>query len=295
MAVEPAARSAAALSAYSQASLQDYQECRRRFYLRYQLRLAWPALEVEPVEEHEHEMALGAAFHRLIQQHLVGVPADRLSRMIQEESLGVWWQAYLSFAHPDLSGIRPDPAIRLYPELSLSAPLAGSRLLAKYDLIAVHPDGRVAIYDWKTSRTLPGRQGLIARMQTRVYRYVLVQAGAAINSGESFQPDQIDMVYWFAGFPGAEERLSYDAAQFARDGQDLGHLIKEIQGLKEPDFYLTSDERHCRFCTYRSLCDRGINAGTLDAEGEAEHRDQVVEVGTLDTDLDFDTIAEIGL
>jgi predicted RecB family nuclease len=282
------------LTAYSQGSLQDYQECQRRFYLRYLLRLAWPALEVEPVEEHEREMAQGAAFHRLIQQHLLGVPAERLSQMNQDETLAVWWQAYLGFVHPDLSGIRPDPAIRLYPEISLSAPLAGARLLAKFDLIAVYPDGRAIIYDWKTSRRLPGRQKLIARTQTRVYRYVLVQAGAAINSGKSFQPAPINMVYWFAGFPGAEERLAYDAAQFTRDGQDLGHLMTEIQGLTEPEFTLTSDERRCRFCTYRSLCDRGTHAGGLDDEQENES-DRAGEVGTLDTDLDFDTIAEIGL
>jgi RecB family exonuclease len=288
------ARPLAPIKWFSQASLQDYLDCRQRFYLRFLVHLAWPALAVEPVQEYERETAIGAAFHRLVQQHLAGVPADRLSAMRQEDEVAQWWQTYLDFAHPDLTGIRPEPAARLYPEISLAIPLAGSRLLAKYDLIVVHPNQRVTIFDWKTSRRLPGRTSLAARMQTRVYRYILVQAGAALNAGTPFLPEQIEMVYWFAGFSGATERFSYDARQVTRDGQDLAGLISEIQALKKKDFFLTPDERRCRFCTYRSLCDRGIRAGTIDAEIEAGKDDPEDQNDGLDTDLDFDQIAEIG-
>ncbi len=290
----PTTRPLARVKWFSQAALQDYLDCHRRFYLRYLVRLAWPALAVEPVQAFERETAQGAAFHRLVQQHLAGVPNERLSSMLQDNDVAQWWQTYLDFAHPDLTGIRPDPAARLYPEISLAAPLAGSRVLAKYDLIVVHPDHRVTIFDWKTSRRLPGRTSLAARMQTRVYRYILVQAGSAFNGGTPFLPEQIEMVYWFAGFSGATERFSYDACQVARDGQDLADLISEIQALKEKDFFLTQDERHCKYCTYRSLCDRGIHAGTIDAEIEVAKDGPEDQNAGLDTDLDFDQIAEIG-
>jgi hypothetical protein len=38
---------------FSQGSLQDYVDCRRRFQLRYLDQLAWPAVEAEPLLEHE--------------------------------------------------------------------------------------------------------------------------------------------------------------------------------------------------------------------------------------------------
>ena len=38
---------------FSQSSLQDYVDCRRRFQLRYLQNLAWPALQSEPALENE--------------------------------------------------------------------------------------------------------------------------------------------------------------------------------------------------------------------------------------------------
>ena len=289
---EPSSRPIRDLVQFSQASLQDYLDCRRRFYLRYRLSLAWPALEAEPVEAFERETALGAAFHRLVQQHLVGVPAGLLTARAVDEDLAAWWQAYLDFARPDLSGIRPGPGARLYPEFSLSTPLAGMRLVAKYDLVVVAPGGQATIYDWKTGHRPPQRQRLAARMQTRVYRYVLARAGAAMNGGIPIRPEAITMRYWFPGFPDVEARFGYDAAQADRDGQALESLMREAQALEEKEAYLTDDARRCRFCTYRSLCDRGVQAGALDEEEEPT---EAGESQADDFDLDFDQIAEIEL
>ena len=59
---------------FSQRSLQDYTDCQRRFQLRYLEQLAWPAVESEPLSDHERQMQAGAAFHRLVQRFLVGIP-----------------------------------------------------------------------------------------------------------------------------------------------------------------------------------------------------------------------------
>ena len=55
---------------FSQGSLQDYTDCARRFRLRYLDRLAWPAAVAEPADEYELQAAEGAAFHRLVHQHI---------------------------------------------------------------------------------------------------------------------------------------------------------------------------------------------------------------------------------
>jgi RecB family exonuclease len=268
---------------FSQGSLQDYVECRRRFQLHYLLRVAWPALESEPALENERAMQQGARFHRLAQQLLLGIPVEPLTALAQGDDLSRWWQNYLRFA----PGLLQPARVAAYPEITLAAPLGGYRLIAKYDLIAIHPDQRAAIYDWKTSRRRPKRQWLLARLQTRVYPYLLAQAGAFLNQGRGFQAEQIEMIYWFAEAPNEPERIAYHTDQLQRDAQYLQALVAEIASLPEAAFTLTPHAERCRFCTYRSLCDRGVRAGDLSEADEAEATapDRV--------DFDFEQIAEI--
>jgi hypothetical protein len=53
------------LPTLSQSSLQDYNDCPRRFELRYLQRLAYPAIETEPALENEKHQREGEFFHRL--------------------------------------------------------------------------------------------------------------------------------------------------------------------------------------------------------------------------------------
>lgn len=77
---------------FSQSSLQDFADCRRRFQLRYIQRLQWPALKAEPALENERLMQLGARFHRLVQQYLTGLPLPQLAALAgEDESLERWW------------------------------------------------------------------------------------------------------------------------------------------------------------------------------------------------------------
>jgi predicted RecB family nuclease len=140
--------------------------------------------------------------------------------------------------------------------------------------------------DWKTGQHLPRAQALAKRLQTIVYRYVLARGGAVWNGNQPLVPEQIEMVYWYAEHDGEERRFGYDAAQFAADEAYLLGLVEEIQSRAE--FPLTADEKRCRFCVYRSLCERGREAGAL-AEWDAGY--EADDSG--DFDLDLDQIAEI--
>jgi len=275
---------------FSQGSLQDYVDCRRRFQLRYHLKVAWPALEAEPVAENESAMQQGALFHRLVQQHLLGIPAERLTLLAKgpdndtEHRLSRWWQNYLGFEFP--------PAAALYPEVTLAMPLMGCRLVGKYDLILVRPEGSVIIYDWKTSavKSTANKRSkhswLLERLQSRVYPFLLAQAGAHLNQGKPFAPEQIEMIYWFAEAPNEPEIIRYNTNQHAKDEAYLKSLIAEINGLSPAAFTLTPNVERCRFCTYRSLCDRGVGAGDLD-EMDIELEPPA------EAEFDFDQIAEI--
>jgi hypothetical protein len=232
---------------FSQSSLQDYTDCDRRFELRYLLRQAWPALEVEPLLDKENYMKQGATFHRMVHQYLLG-----LEVVPRDEDLARWWEAFLAHG---LDGL---PAQR-YPEKLLSINLGGVPLIAKYDLIAIEPGQRAVIADWKTAHQRPRRDWLERRLQTRIYRYLMVRSGAALNGGQPFAPEQVEMVYWFTNFPNQPERLVYDSAQFTEDEALLKRLIQRI--LAQGTFPLTDDVRRCKYCLYRTLCSRGDRPG----------------------------------
>ena len=262
---------------FSQSSLQDYHDCPRRFQLRYIEQLAWPAVESEPTHEYEQHQIEGSLFHRMVQQQIIGVPAGKIGKLAQSENLMRWWAAYEQFA-PALSGYT------LYPEHTLSAPLGDDRVMAKFDLIAIKVGEKAIIYDWKTYRKRPRNEHLATRWQTRLYPALLAQAGLRLNGGKKILPEQIEMVYWFANFPHESAVFAYNDAKFQRDWDSVEKIIAEIKAVNE--FPMSEDEHPCRFCSFRSYCDRGKKAGSWDemeAETEAEEN----------FTLDFEQIGEI--
>lgn len=276
---------------FSQGSLQDFVDCPRRFQLRYIEERAWPAVQAEPALENEQYLQRGARFHHMVHQFFLGVPAEKLTQAAaDDQDLTQWWQNFLA-SGPDLS------TYKRLPEIGLSAPLGEFRLVAKYDLVAIRsaeaPSDsdapRAIIYDWKTSRKQPKRAWLIEKLQTRVYPYLLSRAGSSLNVGQNINPDHIKMTYWFSNFPQQPAHFPYSEEQYHQDEADLLNLIKEIKALGEKEAPLTEDERRCRFCVYRSLCDRGVEAGPLEEMNDFDEPEQLSE----ELELDFEAIDEV--
>ncbi len=271
---------------FSQSNLQDYADCRRRFLLRHVLRLPWPAVESEPPLESERHLQAGEHFHRLAQQFFCGVPAEQLVSSVQDEPLRAWWQAFLPLAHD----LRQRGSV--WAELTLSVPLEGFRLVAKFDTVVRTPEGRFTIYDWKTTSRPPPRTWLAGRLQTRLYPYLLTRAGGGLKAGEALSPSAVEMVYWFATHPHRTQIFPYSEGRFQEDHAFLSGMVQEIRErtarlfpapdpalpayhpLPFPDatqmdmlFPKTRHEQRCAFCVYRSLCRRGTGAAPLE-EGE---------------------------
>jgi hypothetical protein len=56
---------------------------------------------------------------------------------------------------------------------------------------------------------------------------------------------------------------------------------------------LTDDVRRCRFCRYRSLCDRGVEAGESDAAGAEEVSGADDTPADWGSTFDFEQVAEL--
>ena len=247
---------------FSQSSLQDYVDCTRRFQLRYLEHCRWPGPETADALEFERHMQRGHAFHRLMRQFYSGVPAQALeSAVAVDPDLARWWANYQAAPPQDL----PDEVCEA--EVTLSTALAGYRLEARYDLLSGKPGQHWVIVDLKTGQRRTSRTRLGQRLQTRIYPFVLVQAGRTFNDGEPIAAPHVEMLYWFAEFPAQPERFAYSGEAFAADAAFLEGLLWEIESRPEEVFPKTDNRRLCCYCVYRSLCWDDVQAGLL-AEAE---------------------------
>lgn len=247
---------------FSQGSLQDFQDCPRRFLLRHIESRPYPAPEAEPIRLNERRKERGVRFHELLCQEHSGVPRQAISRMAAvDENLKIWWERF-TYREP------VGEAAETYAELPLEGEIGGYPLMATFDLVAKRPDGSFEIFDWKTSEYRPGRDRIASWLQTKVYPYLLLQAGSWMNDGDSISPDDVQMTYWFAQHPDEPATFEYSDYQQKVDENHLTNLIGKILAREErPHFEKTDNEDHCRFCTYRSHCGRGNQAGNIE-DGE---------------------------
>lgn len=251
---------------FSQSKLQDYLDCPYRFYLRHIKKTRWPALVVDDAIAFEKRGQTGARFHRLIQQYLLDVPKERLSALAEadpEPQVALWWVDFLEHVPQDLTGEK-------FVEITLSTSLAQQRLIAKYDLILKNDETHtLTIFDWKTSQKKVKKAWLLERVQTRLYRFVLASASVNLNPEVPIASSDIKMVYWFAPNPQDAVTLTYSQGLYEKDKRFLNQLIRTILEMPEAGFIRTEDQKKCRFCVYRSHCNRGVSAGELsDLEGD---------------------------
>jgi hypothetical protein len=182
-------------------------------------------------------------------------------------------------------------------EYSVVIPFHNFRLMAKYDLLITYsgnPSQTSTIIDWKTSHKRPRRRSQEQRLQTSVYPFVYHQARLASNPETPLQ-----MLYWYTNYPDNPEVFDHTPEQHASTHQLLTTLIDLVSkpstqnATVEQVYPLTVDENHCRYCVYRSLCNRGVAAGAFTAEGSLEVWDDS-ESGESDSIiLSLEDISEI--
>ncbi len=267
---------------FSQSSLQSLKNCPRQFQLRYLDKISWPAVSAEPAEKYEENILRGNKFHLLCQQYFAEIPEDELTAGILDPGLKVLWLNFLKF-------ISQQNIRRCSAESMMTMSFRDHRLVAKTDLVAEISPDRYQIFDWKTSSSIPEKSALSARLQTILYPYLFTQAGKDFFSDQIIQPEQVEMIYWYAHHPESPQIFPYSEKLEKYARETISKLIGLYEKLRSTAeiFPLTDNLETCRYCVYRSLCDRGERAGSVELIKYWEEEEGI------DLNLEIDKIAEI--
>ncbi len=238
---------------FSQSNLQSYVNCPYQFYLRYVIGLKWPGADTANQSDFEKDMAAGSRFHQLLHQYFIGIDSQLLRQTAKNDPdlrLAGWFDAFTHQFNEILQG-------RLFPEHTIQSRIDNFPVMAKYDLLQINKK-RYTIYDWKTSRNVPSDTTLQNRIQTRVFPFVLANS---LLGSEGFESYKIRMVYWEVSKPSSPFLLDYSRDKYDQDRSFLLNMITTL--LANNNFLKTKDIRSCRYCLYRSHCNRGVLAGDL--------------------------------
>ena len=158
---------------FTPSNLQDYVDCPYRFYLKYVLRLSWPAPLTDDDLLLEKTLRHGQALHKLIFQQSIGIPIEWLSVCAEQEGVTEWWANYRAFGLKMVEEVAQRfEAVHYYYEIPLQVELNGYRLSGVLDLLLIGMEEKACIFDWKSGgkTTYPKlRERLAARIQTQCY------------------------------------------------------------------------------------------------------------------------------
>ncbi|NLI44187.1 MAG: PD-(D/E)XK nuclease family protein [Chloroflexi bacterium] len=241
---------------FTQSNLQSYVNCKAQFYLRYIEHFLWPAPAADDMLAFERDRLAGSRFHQLAHQYLLGIPAEIVTNNAADkpdDRVLRWFELFLRTVGRELSG-------NLWPEHMLTARLDGFILGAKYDLI--RQEERIfTIYDWKTSRKKPSKDWLEAQLQSKIFPLVLNQELSSRAGADQFV---IRMLYWEVTEPWDQIVLECGPEKIEESRKLVTSLIRQLNSAAPADFSKTDDIRRCRYCVYRTYCNRPPEPAGLD-------------------------------
>lgn len=257
---------------FSQLALSVYENCHLKFRRRYIDGLFWPA-DWSGNKEQKDVIEKGRYFHLMAQRYY-----DRGEEIPEDtayDELTEWFSRLKRF--------RPyNNMDRFYPEHELRINKDGIKLVAKYDLIYIDQRNKqIIIYDWKTNKKRLKSDKLEATLQTRVYLFVLAEAGTAYFPENNLDFKDMNIIYWNPRYPAQNSKITYTPKMFAEDKKYIKEKIGEIKNLSYDNFKAISDKKICKFCEYRPIC-YGKEAEKLE-----------IEEDDIDLELDWDMVDEI--
>jgi hypothetical protein len=202
----------------------------------------------------------------MLNHHFLGFPVTAGADI--EPELDRWWRLFLEW-QPSL------PAGQRYPEFTLTIPIGDHFIVGRLDLLII-AEGQAHIFDWKTSARSRSPRQLWGDLQTRLYLTIVVEGADAI--GESLNPDDSSLTYWYGSDRPETVQLRCDATRHKRFWHEIREIVSQIDTMmgEKKEWPLTSDHSRCEHCPYQIICSR--QAGALDlSDWDAKETESSIE------------------
>ncbi|MBQ6520251.1 MAG: PD-(D/E)XK nuclease family protein [Anaerolineaceae bacterium] len=240
----------------SQSQITEYERCQRLYYLKHIRKLAWPYIaKTSDVTDK------GSKFHKLVNDLYMGIPADMLCRSIDDAVVSDWFYAFCK--NNPLQGYK-----NIATETERSFVSFGIIWFGKFDA-AAEKNGKLEIFDWKTSKKKRSAAEYLSSPQTRLYRLI------AKESSKKLLPEDISMTYWFPQYPEEPIRLSYSTEAYE---SDLKWLKEKSAGMTAEEEYCYSKQENakiCSSCAYSTYCHSAGFCGTPVSEEYDEQEEDI--------------------
>lgn len=237
----------------SQGALNLLEVCPRKFQYVYLEQLSIP-----PSYEQQERLNWGTRFHRLMQQHELGLIDDRVQFGTAEENQLQACMRALVEAAPDL--FQENHAALRQSEHRRALQIDRYLLTVVYDLLILEPH-QAQILDWKTHGRPPQSRWLAQNWQTRLYLFVLAETS-------SYRPEQLSMTYWFVqaqpnqAIAPQSFTFPYSSHLHQQTRHDLMGYLKPLerwlsdydQGYVLP--MVDATYGHCQTCSFAVRCQR---------------------------------------
>ena len=239
----------------SQGQLNLLERCPRQFQHTYLQQLNSP---LDP--KYQEGQTLGSRFHRLMQQHTMGLPID--SFLQQHAQLKSWMTAF-SEAAPEIFTQKANSETFHDSEHYRTLQVENYLLTVIYDLL-IADNSTAQILDWKTSPKPPNKRNLEKNWQTRLYLYVLAETS-------EYPPENISMTYWFVQSEGKPQNIkfNYNSAAHEQTAKKLNQLLSKLTDWleryqhKEQFPQVSLSNSSCELCNFTTRCDRLITPNNI--------------------------------
>jgi len=223
---------------YTQSSIVTFMQCPLKFRYRY-----FDGLYGSDDETLKGSFEKGNKFHLLAERYFKEIDTD--VNYIKEKELKELFEK-LKEKYPI------EANCRYFSEYEIRENAEKIRLMARYDLIILKPNGRVQIVDFKTNKRKISKKSIEESLQTKIYLYLLKENYKSVFENIR-KIKNIEMIYYQTEYSEENFTVKYDDELHEKNKIFLSETIENIEVFNF-DEYEKKEVNHCKVCEFKNFC-----------------------------------------
>lgn len=223
---------------YTQSSIGTFMQCPLKFRYRY-----FDGLYGSDDDTLKDSFEKGNRFHLLAERYFKEIDAE--GKYIQEKELKELFEK-LKEKYPI------EANCRYFSEYEIREKAEKIRLMARYDLIILKPNGRAQIVDFKTNKRKLSKESIEESLQTKIYLYLLKENYKSVFENIR-KIKNIEMIYYQTEYSEENFTVKYDDELHEKNKTFLSETIENIEVFNF-DEYGKKEVNHCKVCEFKNFC-----------------------------------------